>query len=106
MGNGAGCTWDDDLGQGHVVVGHKDKLEQVADVGVGVDLVAHRADQLDDALGHLIAWSSLASHHANPRNHLQLPPARPSRGCTGKRWSEVLLWHTAALCACQQVSAF
>mmetsp|Transcript_40127 Transcript_40127/g.103876 ORF Transcript_40127/g.103876 Transcript_40127/m.103876 type:complete len:708 (-) Transcript_40127:720-2843(-) len=56
---------DDDLRQRDVVVRDEDKLEQVADVGVVVDLVADRADQLDDALGHLVARGRLAADDAH-----------------------------------------
>lgn len=70
-GGGLGeCTWDDDLGEGHVVVGDKHEFEGVADVGVGVDLGADGADELDDALGHLVARRRLAADHAHARHHL------------------------------------
>ena len=69
-GRGQELAWDDDLSKGHIVVGHEDELQQVADVWVGIDLVAHRADQLDDALGHLIPGCRLAANHAHARHHL------------------------------------
>ena len=68
---GQGRAWDDDLSEGHIVVRHKDQLQEVADVRVVVDLGADRADQLDDALGHLISGGCLAANHTHAWHHLR-----------------------------------
>lgn len=66
-----GYTWDDDLCERDIVVWHKDQLEQVAGGRVIVDLGAHCAHQLNDALGHLVPGSGLATHHTHPWHHLR-----------------------------------
>jgi len=55
-------SWNDDLSGRNVVVWQEDDLEKVANLVIVVDLVADGSDQLDDGLGIVVTWSSLATN--------------------------------------------
>mmetsp|Transcript_36390 Transcript_36390/g.74689 ORF Transcript_36390/g.74689 Transcript_36390/m.74689 type:complete len:855 (+) Transcript_36390:63-2627(+) len=61
---------DDDLGVSDLVVGDEDELEEVLGVRVVVDDTADRGGERDDALGHVVASSSLAADEAGLGNHV------------------------------------
>ena len=59
----------DDFGATDVVVGDENELKQVTHVRVVVHLLPHRADELDDALGHVVTRRSLAADDDDARYH-------------------------------------
>mmetsp|Transcript_1100 Transcript_1100/g.3068 ORF Transcript_1100/g.3068 Transcript_1100/m.3068 type:complete len:926 (+) Transcript_1100:706-3483(+) len=61
---------DDGLGERDVVVGQEVQAQVVLGVGVVVDLLAHRVDQADDALGHVVRGRGLAADDAHARHRL------------------------------------
>merc|ERR1719321_685642 len=63
---------DDHFCQRHVVIGEENELEQPAEIGVVVHHVAHGRDELDDALGQVVAGRSLAPYDADPVQNLSL----------------------------------
>merc|ERR1719321_1822587 len=62
---------DDHFCQRHVVIGEENELEQPAEIGVVVHHVAHGRDELDDALGQVVAGRSLAPYDADPGHLLR-----------------------------------
>src|SRR5690606_14213013 len=56
------------LRQGNPVILEKDHLEQVARVGIGIDHVGHRVDELDDELGQEISRRRLAPENEGARH--------------------------------------
>ena len=62
----------DVLGVLHVEVREEHDLEPVAHVGVVVDHVGHRVDELDDELGHAVAGRGLAAEDEGARRHVGL----------------------------------
>eukprot|EP00976_Prorocentrum_cordatum_P099463 1191851-Prorocentrum_minimum.AAC.2 len=63
---------DELLGGRHVVVGEEDHLQQIAHIGVVVNLGAHGIDQLDDLLRHGVTGGSLASDDDHLGGQLRL----------------------------------
>lgn len=57
----------DDFGLAHVVIFNVDDLQEVADVLVVVDDFANATNEVDDGLGHPVAWSGLAAEDGHTR---------------------------------------
>ena len=55
----------------HVEVGQEGDLETAVDVGVVVDRLAHRVDELDDQLGDVVAGRGLAAENESARGDVE-----------------------------------